>query len=144
MSWKIRCACDAIFFFHYLVKLCLVCNRWDRKFSISTIVAIAAIKISQMAFISADMQIISIAEFWFLQRSLVSRSQRLQRSWRSQRSHGYQALDGTSAVVSVHPWANSKWPIGQSERALYRSHVVTPNRRNVDPWKAYSIKDGID
>ena len=31
----------------------------------------------------------------------------------------------TSAVVSVHPWANSKWPISQSEHALYSSYVIT-------------------
>ena len=30
----------------------------------------------------------------------------------------------TSAVVSVHPWANSKWPTGQSESALYSSYVT--------------------
>ena len=81
------------------------CGRWDRNISISAIMAIAAIKLSQMAFISADMQIISIAEFWFLQRSLVfffPRSQRQQRSWRSKRSYGNQAL----FLFPIYKWEN--------------------------------------
>ena len=43
------------------------CSRCDRKISISAIVAIATIKIPQMAFASTDMQIILISELWCLQ-----------------------------------------------------------------------------
>ena len=50
--------------------------------------------------------------------------------------HYFVKLDRTSAVVSVHPWANSKWPIGQSERAFYSSYVIKLNSAR---WAVYHL-----
>ena len=59
--------------------------------------------------------------FWALQR-FIPRTKRICDA--NFFFHYFVKLDRTSAVVSVHPWANSKWPIGQSERAFYSSYVI--------------------